>query len=839
LKRVNVTILNILLILLVFFPSAFFYKEKICYGSQIFYQDWTRLNYTTPYDYSIFQGSYSLYLAACQSTIWPVQCSGITDWQHYIQNLNQYYLQNSNQYISNTFYLTFNNNIYNNTYEFRNIWVGNSNWGTNNTAPYGTLSYQYQYGNPFACSFISPWYFDNTPSGMINTNPWSIMDWYKTGTFQPGWTGFIPLAEYFDCSWIESKYPSNKEIDPTDGATIINNVAMFETLASVGDVPGALNVREVKFLITGVDTNNPIIYFYNTKKHVYHFLFAKDVLKIYTDLYQFNSQTYFTDNNRKNLAGSIIVYSNYQTETGKKGIYAIEFWPTDPVKFKFVRIAYDLITAKMPFVESNIAYHAVGEIQRNLFETEKNEYENSYVKTISSEDLFENITSSPLNLGESYGLLRTIEGDEVVTAKDIVIFRTVPNDLTHVAGIITETPQTPLSHVNLKAKQNNTPNIYIKNASTHPDITPFIGQYVHFRVFSDGFIIEPANQDDVDKFFESIRPSEPQFPIRDLSVTTIAALSDIGESDFAAYGVKAANVAELDKFLPTGMVPDGFAVPFYFYDEFMKYNNFYQKAREMMADEAFRNNAQARQSALDAFRKKIKKGNVPWWMDQELQTVYNNLRNRDNSRDVRARSSTNNEDLEGFNGAGLYESYTHKPDEGRFINTIRQVWASLWTYRAFEEREFYRIDHFQAAMGVLIHHNYKNEVANGVAVTKNIFDPNWEGFYVNVQVGEDLVTNPDEESIPDEFLVAKIPISNREIEYEVLRIRHSNKTENGKSVLSDKHTQQLISVMAAIQSHFRRVYKIAEDDLNFAMDIEFKVTEENELQIKQARPWID
>ena len=82
---------------------------------------------------------------------------------------------------------------------------------------------------------------------------------------------------------------------------------------------------------------------------------------------------------------------------------------------------------------------------------------------------------------------------------------------------------------------------------------------------------------------------------------------------------------------------------------------------------------------------------------------------------IRCRSSTNNEDLPGFSGAGLYDSFTHRPDEGHLGKSIRQVFASMWNFRAFEEREFYRVDHLQAAMGVVLHENQKAAKARSLA----------------------------------------------------------------------------------------------------------------------------
>ena len=50
-------------------------------------------------------------------------------------------------------------------------------------------------------------------------------------------------------------------------------------------------------------------------------------------------------------------------------------------------------------------------------------------------------------------------------------------------------------------------------------------------------------------------------------------------------------------------------------------------------------------------------------------------------RSIRCRSSTNNEDLPGFSGAGLYDSTTHHPLEGHLSKSIKQVYASLWNFR--------------------------------------------------------------------------------------------------------------------------------------------------------------
>jgi pyruvate, water dikinase len=136
-------------------------------------------------------------------------------------------------------------------------------------------------------------------------------------------------------------------------------------------------------------------------------------------------------------------------------------------------------------------------------------------------------------------------------------------------------------------------------------------------------------------------------------------------------------------------------------------------------------------------------------------------------------------------------------------------------------------------MGVAVHLNEDDERANGVAVTKNIYDPNWPGFYVNAQVGESLVTNPDPSATPDELLISAI---GEHGEWETQFIRHSTLTKNDKPVLTDAQALELRQAMEKIQAHFKKVYGGKD---GFAMDIEFKVTDAGHLSIKQARPWVE
>ena len=127
-----------------------------------------------------------------------------------------------------------------------------------------------------------------------------------------------------------------------------------------------------------------------------------------------------------------------------------------------------------------------------------------------------------------------------------------------------------------------------------------------------------------------------------------------------------------------------------------------------------------------------------------------------------------------------------------------------------------------------MHPNFSDELANGVAVS---FDPTTgrsDRYYANTQIGEDLITNPEAHSVPEELLL-------KENGYSIIAL--SNLAEPGKIIMSDDQITQLRQHLATIHDHFKALYNPARRE-DFAMEIEYKITSEDVLSIKQARPWV-
>ena len=604
-------------------------------------------------------------------------------------------------------------------------------------------------------------------------------------------------------------------VDPVDGTVSVQDLDAFLALSHTHS--SATHKRAgssiVKFLVTNLGTDRPGLYFNNFNTSNY-------------DLALFDSL---------GGAGSIDRFGvvTYDPELaapdGSAGAYYADFGLGILPSFSEVERLYTLLAANLAQVDDNLYIHIQTDLLQDM-RAEQPLYQASRIDIVVDQDVFADVDFVSMNPGVGFGRLQKLDPDERPLPHDIVIYEALPNDLPRVAGIITTVHQTPLSHVNLRSIQNDLPNAYIRDATDNTDISELVGDYVRYEVTGDEWKLRAATNAEADAHYEALRPATTQTPERDLSVTTITALTDVSFDDWDVFGVKAANVAELGTLgFAEGTVPDGFAIPFYFYDEFMKANGLYSEINTMLADTDFQTDFDVQDEMLDDLRDDIKDATTPQWIIDALTAMHDTFLE---DTKLRYRSSTNNEDLPGFNGAGLYDSNTQKPSETEddgIDKSLKQVYASMWNFRAFTEREFHRIDHSAAAMGVLVHPNYSAEFANGVAVSFNPYGDS-PTYYVNTQLGEDLITNPEAYSTPEELLVFY------DTGHYVVR-RTSSLVPRGRLLMSDAQIVQLAQHLSDIHDHFEALYDPEEDE-PFAMEIEFKITEDDILAIKQARPWV-
>jgi hypothetical protein len=265
----------------------------------------------------------------------------------------------------------------------------------------------------------------------------------------------------------------------------------------------------------------------------------------------------------------------------------------------------------------------------------------------------------------------------------------------------------------------------------------------------------------------------------------------------------------------------------------MQENGFDAEIAAMLVEDKFLNDPAYRDARLAALRTSISTGPI----DPAFESmVMSKLAQDYPGLPMRFRSSTNSEDLNGFTGAGLYTSKTGDPNnaEKPVTSAIRNVWASLWNFRAFEERSYRGIPHTDVAMALLVHPSFPDEEANGVALTANMFDATQPGFYINVQIGGTSVVLPEAGITADSFLYYYY-YPGQPITF----FSHSSLIPPEQTVLSAAQTYRLGQALEAIHSYFAQYYQNGSEF--YAMDVEFKFDDdelggEPQLWVKQARP---
>ncbi len=461
---------------------------------------------------------------------------------------------------------------------------------------------------------------------------------------------------------------------------------------------------------------------------------------------------------------------------------------------------------------------------------------------------FMNVTYQPLTEGIAYGTLRFVTAsaleDAALGSNVVVITDDVPNDIPLVGGLITEAFQTPLAHVNVLSQNRGTPNASLANARER--LAPYLDELVRLEVSATGVDVELADPEEAAAFWQQrVQQGPAVAPRLDKKLRGVQPLSDHDLSSLPAIGAKAAQMAELARIditvsycsepvRPT-IPAQPFAIPVVHSLEHLKASGADELLDELKQDAGFVADPKTRALGLAAVRELIMQTPVD---DELLSDVEEAVRERFGNRRVRFRSSSNTEDLPNFNGAGLYTSVSAELDdpERRVDDALRTVWASLWNLRAYDERAFANIDDESIAMGVLVHPASLSEEANGVAVSRNVLDPDrGDIYYINAQAGEASVTNPAPGVSTEQFVYrwGRTP----RLVYHGESSLVATLSGSPDRVLSAAEADAVSCALRGVHEWFRPLLDPEQEARWFAMEIEFKLSDgDRSLLIKQARP---
>jgi phosphoenolpyruvate synthase/pyruvate phosphate dikinase len=281
-------------------------------------------------------------------------------------------------------------------------------------------------------------------------------------------------------------------------------------------------------------------------------------------------------------------------------------------------------------------------------------------------------------------------------------------------------------------------------------------------------------------------------------------------------------------------VRDALAIPVVFYRQFLDGNGFDAEIAAMLADTDFQNDGNVRRTRLAQLQAEMLAAPVD---PTALAAIEARLEQDFPATRMKFRSSTNAEDLERHSGAGLYDSRAGQVGDPAYPVDValKTVWASVWNFRAFEERAYASIDHTQVAMALLVNPSFSDETANGVAISANVFDPapgGEDAFFVNAQVGEESVVQPDPGVTVDSLMYYWYHLNQPATYYTT-----SSLVAAGAHVLTRPQLFELGAALDALRTHFAAFYDPPDGYGQLPMDVEWKLAADGHIWIKQSRPY--
>ncbi|WP_233261287.1 PEP/pyruvate-binding domain-containing protein [Vitiosangium sp. GDMCC 1.1324] len=578
-----------------------------------------------------------------------------------------------------------------------------------------------------------------------------------------------------------------------------------------------------KFLI---DLKSDRIYYFDVNLYRLHYDFVSKFI-LQHPMTPEERAAYFL-NYREEKPNYILGYITYH-QSAKR--WTFSFWESDRIRAADVRRTRERLL--QTFFVKDLAYRPESTMQEALLA------ELTDIPTVTSDALYKQADYRPFNLGKAMGRLRIVPPGTAYASllfepEDIVVLQESYPDLPPVAGVLSTQFSTPLSHVNLRARAWGIPNATLKDAATR--YAALDGQLVRLEVRGQSHVLRPATVREIAAWRQARESARTVIiPDAELEVRELRPLKRMSALDARIFGTKASNLGEILQARPKGVqVPDGFGIPFVFYVEHLKRHGLDTELEVMLAEPRFQQDAAWRKEHLASFRARILAAPI----DEVLLTQAEaQVREQLGGKGVFVRSSTNAEDLKGFNGAGLYDTVPNVVGREALGEAIKQVWASLWNFHAVEERKRFGIEPRSVFSAVLVQVGV-NATAAGVLVTKNLYDPSDDHtFTINAKHGLGLSVVSGT-TVPEQVLY--------DIRYPGARVlsRSADATmlvfdeQGGIKELSIASAAPVLSEVRArdLSLAAAKLLKVFPD--GGPLDIEW-VLEGEKVWIVQARPFID
>lgn len=580
------------------------------------------------------------------------------------------------------------------------------------------------------------------------------------------------------------------------------------------------NIESVKIVY---DLKRKKMYYFNSSLILLHYDFVTNYLGYDKGVEIFNNDNYSdTEKDREYLLGNL----NHIKGTDK---WIFELAASDHMPVALIERFYNLIV-QSTFIKNDLKFYLNNPEKMEWFQQQKFK-----IPCVKSDYIFNEVTYQEVISGSNIGMLKQYKLKDLETIKpkvdEIIVLDGTPDILPNVKGIIVNELQTPLSHLVLLGKNRKIPIMAYTNAFKDYNIKRLLSKKVELKIEIDTFYIKETNK----KITEKSNSKKKQLNI-DNSFTDLINLNTIPKKGVNYIGSKAQNMAYLiaiSKDIPFKTPEDAYAIPFYFYTKHVQKKSISPLIIQLLSY-PHKDSSVWISKQLKKIRDAIKKEPI----DPELITKLNAAFKNAAFKNFRFRSSTNAEDLDDFNGAGLYDSKTGILGDTikTFEKAIKQVWASTWNDASYNERELFGIDQQNIAMGVLVHRSFPDELANGVIITKNIFRKNFPGITVNIQKGENSVVKPEKGEVCEQFVAYHFNDGKDDTDFDVDYTSNSN-LNNNEPLLSQKEMSRLYTVSQKIET---RMYRYWRKNRYHPVDIEFKIVGENrDLYIKQVRPFND